>query len=427
MSTAQWWQYVSAVLVGACLAVLVCLTVARIWPVLALFALGAVIAHLLDPVLDRLQRRGWSRLYSVWFVMLISTVAVAIFLAWAVPTVVSQVQSLARAWPTYAARANALYENVSGWLLARVENPETARRYSDFLDQQWTQLQSWVAENLPVLLGHISSLFLRWLSGLAFLAFLVVIVFHFTLVIDRFREGVRSVLPPSAAPHVMSLASQIGHLLGQYLRGLVTTAFTVGAFTTAGLGIVSLVFGIRHWLLIGPLAGILYVVPWVGGAVAQALAVFFGYTTATSSAGWAALAAWAVVAVVNQLGDTILMPRIVGRRVGLHPLAVLFGLLAGWRLFGIAGLMLAAPLMASAKIVLAHWLPVRGAPPTERAPHEPLDLDLGAIARNIYDLSRRWGQRIEKLLIGHEGQRASGTHPGQSQHHQQQERNNADA
>ncbi len=400
MSTTLWWQIVSAVLVGACLAVATCLVIARIWPILALFAAGAIIAHLLDPLIDRIHRRGWSRLGAVWIVTLIGTLLLGSFLAWLIPTLVSQIQSVASAWPTYSERATALYEAANTWLLARVENREAALRYQKFLDEQWLQLQDWFAEQFPLLLRHLSQALLRSLTWLFFAGLLVIIIFHFMLVIDRFREGLRSVLPSAARPHVETIAGQMSHLLGQYLRGLIMTAFCVGTFTAAGLGIASLFFGTRHWLLIGSLAGALYVVPWVGGAIAQVMAAFFGYTTALHHGGISAIVAWAIVAAVNQIGDVVLMPRIVGRRVGLHPLAVLFGILAGYKLFGIAGMMLAAPLMASIKIVLAHWLPVKGAPPEERAPDQPLDIDMAATVRKAYESLRGLGRRIEGAISG---------------------------
>jgi hypothetical protein len=128
------------------------------------------------------------------------------------------------------------------------------------------------------------------------------------------------------------------------------------------------------------------------------VAAFFGYTTAAEHAGWSALASWAVVVVVNQGCDILLMPRIVGRRVGLHPLAVLFGIFCGYALFGVAGVIVATPLMVSAKIVLAHWLPVKGPPPTERAPREPLAIDLGAALAKGQEAVRSLGQRLEAVM-----------------------------
>jgi len=386
------------VLVGVCAAVVLWLVLDRIWPVLVLFGAGIAIAHLLDPYLDALQRRGWTRLQAVWFVSLLGVVALGLLMTWLVPSLIIQVQSMARAWPTYTARANDLYDSARNWVLQRVDSDELEKQYAEYLDQQWRELQAWLAEKLPALVRWASEQVFRWLGFGLVLAMLVIISFHFMLVIDDFRAGLRGMIPAAAAPHVATFTSQIGYLLGQYLRGLVTTAACVGAFTALGLGLLSLYFGTRYWLLIGFLAGVLYFVPWVGGAIAQVVAVFFGYTTAGERGVWAALASWAVVAAMNQLGDTVLMPRIVGRRVGLHPLAVLFGVLAGYNLFGVAGVMVATPLMVSVKIILAHWLPVKGAPPTERRPREPLALDLGAAMSKAYGLLRGWGGRLERAM-----------------------------
>ncbi|MCD6350668.1 MAG: AI-2E family transporter [Armatimonadetes bacterium] len=400
MSTRQWWQTVSAVFLGAFAAALLWVVLHRIWPSLVLFGVGIAIAQLLDPFLDRLQARGLTRLQSVWIVSLLAVIGLGLLATWLVPTLLMQVQSIARAWPTYTARANELYDRASQWVLARVENEQLQAQYGQYLDKQWEELQTRLAERMPDLVAWASGQVFRWAGWFFILFLLVVISFHFMLVIDDFREGLKRVIPAAAEPHVTTILTQINYLLGQYVRGLVTTAVTVGAFTAAGLGLASLYFGTRYWLLIGFLAGLLYFVPWVGGAVAQALAVFFGYTTAATEAPWAAGVNWLIVIGINQLGDTVLMPRIVGRRVGLHPLAVLFGVLAGYQLFGIVGVMLATPLMVCIKIILAHWLPVKGAPPTERQPREPLALDLGGSLSKAFSLVRGWGSRIERAVSG---------------------------
>lgn len=399
MSTRQWWQIVSAILVGTSAAVALWLVLARIWPILVLFALGAALAQLLDPYLNRLKKRGWTRLQAVWLVSLVGIVVLGLLMTWLVPTLLMQVESLAKAWPSYTAKAQALYDKTNEWILSHVEPPETAKRYQAFLDERSTEFQVWLAQKLPVVLGWISGQVFRGASFFLILLMLLLIVFHFMLIIDAFRESVKSVLPEAAVPHVTVITKQIGLLVGQYFRGLLTSAACVAVLSALGLWLLGLVFGTRHGLLIGLLAGVLYVVPWIGGAIVQVLAIFFGYTTATRDPGWSALASWAVVFIVNQGCDTLLMPAIVGRRVGLHPLAVLFGILCGYQLFGVAGVILATPIMVSVKIILAHWLPVKGIPATERAPREPLELDLGATASKVYGLARAWGGLLERAFV----------------------------
>jgi len=268
------------------------------------------------------------------------------------------------------------------------------------LKDQLAGLQDRIGEKVPQLLAWLSGEFLKVLEFAVWLAPLVLISLWFMVVIDDFREGVQDMMPESMAPHVRTIGRQMGSMLSQYVRGLAMTAITVGIMSALVLGALSLVFGTRYWLLIGLLAGPLYVVPYLGPAISEVAAGFFGYATATANPGWAALACVIALLAVNQAGDVFIMPRIVGRRVGLHPLAILFGILSGYQLFGVVGTMLATPMMVGVKIVLAHWLPLRGGVVVEevKGKGSRLDLDWGAAMRRGLEHARVLGGKVENLV-----------------------------
>ena len=398
MTARYWWQLVGAVALGVLAAAAVVAVLTRIYLTLILFALGLLIAHLVDPVLDWLQGRGWSRARAVWVLTLLVVVVLGAVITVLVPPLMRQVQSAADAFPMYVARIDSLYEQARDWLVARVENQDLAKEYAAALDREMTDFRSWLTARFPAALRWLSAQLMRSLGWLVLLGLLLLISFHFLMVIDHFRAALREMLPERAAPHIRSISSQMSAMLGQYVRGLITTAAFVGITSAIALGVISLFLGTRYWLLVGLAHGVLYVVPWVGGAVADVLALFFGYTTALRYPALAAFCSLAVLVAINQLGDILIMPRIVGRRVGLHPLAVLFGILAGYQLFGLAGTLVATPMMVGVKILLAHWLPVRGPALTEKAPRAFLDLDLPAAVRQMGAAAKRLGQRVETAL-----------------------------
>lgn len=375
----------------------------RIYPTLILFGLGLLVAHLLDPVLDKLQERGWSRLRAVWVLTLLAVVVLGVAVTALVPPLVRQVQSAADAFPVYVARMDDLYSQARDWVIAHIENPDVARDYAATLDREMADFRSWLTARFPAALRWISGQLMRSLGWLVLLGILLLITFHLLMVIDQFRTGVRQILPERAAPHIRALSSQMSVMLGQYFRGLLTTALFVGMSSALALGLVSLFFGTRYWLLVGLAHGPLYMVPWLGGAVADVLALFFGYTTATRFPAAAALVSLALMVVINQLGDILIMPRIVGRRVGVHPLVVLFGILAGYQLFGLAGTLVATPMMAAVKIALAHWLPVKGPALTEKAPRTFLDIDLPAAVSQLGTALTWLRERVERAVRGHTG------------------------
>jgi predicted PurR-regulated permease PerM len=391
---------VAAVIVGVLLAVVVALVFEKIASTLLLFGLGMVIAHLFDPLVDRLRRRGWSRGKAVGLVAALVVIVVGGLLAWLIPALVGQVEQAVAAAPSYEARASDLYGHVRDWATAELGRRPSMQGYVAVLNEQLAGLEKRVTEKLPQVLSWVSTQFLRALGFAVWLAPLVLISFYFMVVIDDFREGVREMLPASVAPHVRTIGRQMGAMLSQYFRGLATTAIAVGVLSALVLGVLALVFGTRYWLLIGLIAGPLYIVPYLGPAISEVAAGFFGYATAAQHPGWAALASVVALLVVNQAGDVFIMPRIVGRRVGLHPLAILFGILCGYQLFGVVGTMVATPMMVGVKIVLAHWLPVRGAGPEEEAPAgSRLDLDWGAAMRRGLDFARRWSGKVEQVLV----------------------------
>jgi predicted PurR-regulated permease PerM len=110
--------------------------------------------------------------------------------------------------------------------------------------------------------------------------------------------------------------------------------------------------------VLGLLAGATYPVPWVGQAASAGAAFFFGLVTADQHALLAALICAVVVIAINQLADIVVMPKIVGGQVGLHPLLILFAVMAGLQLFGLVGMVIAVPLAASLRIALRRWIPV---------------------------------------------------------------------
>jgi len=196
------------------------------------------------------------------------------------------------------------------------------------------------------------------------------------LVIDRFRRGVKEMLPPSTDAEVNRVSQEINRMLAQYLRGIVLVSVIVALTATGILTTIGVFYGTKYALIVGLVTGVTYMVPYIGPLLSAVTAGFVGYVTAQHSPWLAALLSMAAMVVINQVFDNLLTPRIVGRKVGLHPLVVLFAAMTGFSLFGIWGMIVATPLAASIKILLARWLPVLGPDVTVKAPDARLDLDL---------------------------------------------------
>jgi len=167
---------------------------------------------------------------------------------------------------------------------------------------------------------------------------------------DHLVAGARALLPRSSSVVWVRLARESDEVLGAFLRGQVMVMFALGVIYTTGLWLVGLDFA----LLIGMFAGIVSFVPYLGLIVGIVIA---GVAAYLQFKGIGELPAVAAVFIVGHvLEGTVLTPRLVGERIGLHPVAVIFAVMAGAQLYGFFGILLALPFAAVAMVLLRHLL-----------------------------------------------------------------------
>jgi predicted PurR-regulated permease PerM len=186
--------------------------------------------------------------------------------------------------------------------------------------------------------------------GAAF-GFLTVVVIATYIVIDAEHLGhaLAGLLPARHRAPAAAIAQRVVEVIGAYVRGQIAVSLCVGAILAIGMSIL----GVRYGLLIGALAAVLNVVPFVGSLVASVLGIASALNDSIGRALATALLFWGT----NLLEAKLLVPQLVGRATGLHPLAVLFALLAGAHLAGLIGALVAVPLVAAGwEIVLALYV-----------------------------------------------------------------------
>lgn len=397
----DWWKLTSAVTVGLLLALAVRYVFIQTLGVLSLFLLGLLLAYIADPVLDRLERRGFSRRVAAYMVTAGFLVLLIGGGAMLIPRLVYQVQDVARNWQAYSLKAQESYDDMRGQFEIYAQERFPDVEVMPFLDDKVAQSSAWLQDNLPR--------FLQWISqqlitsvGLLVLGFmLVVITFHFMMVLDPFKRTIREMLPHSADAEVHRVSKEINRMLGQYLRGMIVVSLSVGVTSFFVLSLLGSIFGTKYGLVIAVVAGVTYMVPYLGATLTAVLAAFFGYVTTTYEVAWVpSLVALVTMLVTNQIFDTLVTPRIVGRRVGLHPLVVLLAVMSGFYLLGVWGMIIATPVAASIKIILARWLPTKGPGLDVRAPRERLDIDLLGVVRTVGSNLAAFGRDIELALSG---------------------------
>jgi predicted PurR-regulated permease PerM len=314
-------------------------------PVLTPFVLAALLGWLGDPLVDRIERAGYSRNIGVIVVFGAMILLLLLALLLLLPLLQRQLVTLIDSLPHYR-------DWFVGVALPWLER-KTGLELIDWLDPQrliavlrthWEQAGGAAA----TLLGYLSRSGFALLGWLANIVLLPVLTFFFLRDWDHMIERIAALVPRDHAETVSRLALASSEVLGGFLRGQLLVMLILGVLYGAGLWAVGLDLGI----LIGVIAGVLTFVPYLGPATV----ILLGGTAALIQFGdWQHVLGVALVFGGGQVIESAwLTPKLVGGRIGLHPVAVIFAVLAGGQLFGFLGMLLALPVAAIANVLLGY-------------------------------------------------------------------------
>lgn len=306
------------------------------------FVAGLVLAYFLDPIADRLQSLGLSRLLSTVLILLAFVIALALVLVIVIPLLVTQFTEFAAKLPEYLNRLQQLITSFDPqWLEERFGVDPSELREG---------LNSLLSSGTGILTSLFASL---WQSGLALVSiaglFVVtpVVAFYMLLDWDHMVATVDGWVPRDHVETVREIARDINRATAGFVRGQGTLCLILGAWYAIGLTVVGLNFGI----LIGLFAGLISFIPYVGSIIGLVLAL--GVALVQFWPEWQWIVATACVFFVGQFVEgNILQPKLVGSSVGVHPVWLMFALFAFGALFGFVGLLLAVPLAAAVAVLM---------------------------------------------------------------------------
>jgi predicted PurR-regulated permease PerM len=309
--------------------------------VLLPFVAGLAIAYVLDPAARRLEGWGLSRTLATLLLSLLFFAAAVGLLLLLAPLLQAQVLGFAARLPGYAAALRAEAEPAVERLLANLP-PEAIERVRAAAGAHAGDAVKWAASLLAGL----------WQGGMAFVhvlslvAITPVVAFYLLRDWSRVVERLDGLLPRGAAPAIREQALALDAVISSFLRGQATVCLALAAYYGIALSLIGLEFG----LLVGVAAGLVSFVPYAGAALGFAVGAGIAYA---QFATWAPLAWVAAAFAAGQiLEGYVLTPRLVGDRVGLHPVWIIFALLAGGALFGFTGLLLAVPAAAAVGVLV---------------------------------------------------------------------------
>jgi predicted PurR-regulated permease PerM len=341
-------------------------------PILSPFVFAALLGWLGDPLVDRLERMGRARNTAVILVFgVMSTVLVAALLI-LVPLLEQQIVTLVHSLPSYRAwlvgTALPWVESRTGLEILTWLDPE---RLFNLIREHWESAGGIAA----TVLGYVSRSGFTLLGWIANLVLLPVLTFFFLRDWDLMVRRVGLLVPRDHFDTVRRLARDSDAVLGGFLRGQLLVMLILGVLYAIGLWAVGLDLGI----LIGIIGGFLTFVPYLGPAT---VVVLGGVAALVQFGDWQHLAAVAAVFTVGQVIESYwLTPKLVGDRIGLHPMAVIFSVMAGGSLFGFLGMLLALPVAAVANVLLrfAHERYTQSRLYAGEQPAIVLDASVGAV------------------------------------------------
>lgn len=306
------------------------------------FVAGMALAYFLDPVADRLESLGLSRLLSTIVILIAFLLTFIVALMVVVPLLASQLNDFIARIPGYIAELQGL--------LARFD-PNWLR---DAIGVDSTNIREGLTALLQQGAGFLTTLLQSvWNSGKALIdiagLFIVtpVVAFYMLLDWDHMIAKVDGWIPRDHVHTVRALASDINRSVAAFVRGQGTVCIILGLFYAIGLTLVGLNFG----LLIGLFAGLISFIPYVGSLVGFVLAL--GVAVVQFGSDWIWIAATAGVFFAGQfIEGNILQPKLVGASIGLHPVWLMFALFAFGSLFGFVGLLVAVPASAAVGVLV---------------------------------------------------------------------------
>ncbi len=306
------------------------------------FVIAIAIAYFLNPLADRLAQTGMGRTPAAALIILFSALLLLVVILLIGPLVVDQLRQLAETLPNDLRRLRVVAEEwAKGWLGARYEGIAASfERSVAEAAESWSGSMKWALQQI-------------WSRGLALVNLLSLLlitpVVAFYLLADwpRVVERVDDALPRDHAPTIRRLAVEINGAVSAFVRGQGTICLILAAVYAIGLTVI----GVRYGLLIGLTAGLLSFVPFVGWALGFAMSAFIA-----AAQGWPDLSLLIQVIVLfaaaSALDTAFLSPKIVGSRVGLHPVWLIFSVLAFGSLLGFAGVLVAVPVAAAIAVVV---------------------------------------------------------------------------
>ncbi|MEA1961871.1 MAG: AI-2E family transporter [Bacillota bacterium] len=297
------------------------------------FLIGGLVAYFLYRPVRFFENRGLKRVWAIAAVYLVFLGSIATILWFAIPDLAKQLGDVGEMFPAYADQAQRIAEQMDG-----VNLPG---KLDAIVQENTAKIEDYLYKGLK---GFVSGVYI-FLSKILIVIFAPILAFYILKDWEEIRDAFLKILSPSIRSDLTLIATDIDRVLVEFFKGHMLVLFIVGILT----GVAALIIGIKFALLIGIIAGITNLIPYFGPFLGGIPAVALAFSQSSKSAIYMTLS----ILVIQQLESNIITPKIIGDRLGMHPLLIVFALLAGGKILGIWGMLFAVPITAALKIILS--------------------------------------------------------------------------
>lgn len=303
--------------------------------VLGPFIIAMIISYVLHPIVTTLHIRRVPRTIAVLLIYAVFFTVLGVILMNLIPMVIEQIDELNKHLPEMTLRAQGLVVDINNSKIL----PQGLR---NGVSQIFTVAEQRISNSLINVVNNIGDT----LSGFFVILVVPFLAFYILKDFDVFERAVIKFVPKSHRKNTVRLLKDIDHALGSYIRGQLLVCFIIGLLAYIGY----LIIGLPYALLLAGIVAITNVIPYVGP--------FIGAAPALLMASTVSIKMMLMVAIVNLvcqiLEGNIISPQVVGRSLHLHPLIIIFAVLAGAQIAGVVGMILSVPIFAACKVIFQH-------------------------------------------------------------------------
>lgn len=304
------------------------------------FIFASIIAYLLNPIVAAMEKKGIRRIIGIIIVFLLLIALIALIVGVLIPKLIKDISVLVTNLPAYTENMQIYLRKLQDGYL----NSNLPQSFKDVLNDNLLVFQTMLLSALQKVADSIIGTF----SELFNIVITPVLAFYMLKDSSYFKNQCVLLIPKSKRNRAIMLFRDIDNVFGQFIRGQIIVAALVGILT----GIILVLIKVKYAVMLGAFAGISNIIPYFGPFIGIIPTIILALLDSPTKAIYAA----GGFIIVQQIECSVLSPKIIGESVGIHPVYVILALIAGGKLMGIAGLIIAVPALAAIKLTMRHVL-----------------------------------------------------------------------